>query len=239
MKSKNDLYLFLGILITLGLIFSSPFIRGDLVQKTMSTVADKDTYVDTTSPTANYGGASQLRCGWKVIGSTGHIMEAFFHFSFSNKPDNLTKAELSLDIWSISATMVLTLSICEASWNEYTLDWFNKPTYGEIIGQIIAPTSDIYKFDLTFEVTARSEISICANITIDDFVDDYVLITSREGYIFSEDAPQIIWTYQEYVPPSSGSQPAIPGYNTILIVGIITIFAIFLKKIIKKGNLNN
>jgi len=193
----------------------------------MSTIADKDTYVDTANPTSNYGGASNLWCGFGIFSD---IREAYFHFSFSDKPSNVTKAELSIDIWGVSQTMDLTMSIIDESWNEFTMEWISKPAHGQIIGQIMATSSDVYKIDITSLLTARTEISICINMTIDDYVDDYVYITSREGYILTSDAPRIIWTYEVIVP-----EVQIPSYNILIIVGIIGVTVLLLKRNIKKN----
>ena len=125
---------------------------------------------------------------------------------------------------------LLTMSIIEASWNEFTMDWITKPPYGQIIGLFTVPSSDIYKNDITSLLTPRTEISICVNITIDNYVEDYVYITSREGYYLSSDAPQIIWTYLVDVPES----PAIPSYSVFIIIGIIGTIGIFLTKKIKR-----
>jgi len=82
------------------------------------------------------------------------------------------------------------------------------------IGQFFVTSSDIYKIDISSLLTARTEISICVNMTFDDIVDDFVYITSREGYYLTSDAPQIIWTYHETVPTVPELQ--IPSYNLIV-----------------------
>ena len=230
MNNKKILFL-ICFFFAFGVIIIAPTTYGVEEQKTKSTIADKDTYIDTNSPTSNYGAASNLWCGF----TSSIIWEAYFHFSFSDKPENITKAELSLDIWGVTQTMGLTLSIINESWDELTLDWLNKPNHGQTIGRILAPSSDIYKYDITSLLTTRTEISICINMTTDDYANDYVFITSKEGYILSEDAPKIIWTYLETVPEVPELQ--IPGYNVLLILGMIGILGyFFIKKIdIKKS----
>ncbi|MFX1297861.1 MAG: DNRLRE domain-containing protein [Promethearchaeota archaeon] len=224
MKSKNKFLVLISVFIVIGLVISMPSVKGTVKQRKKLTIADKDTYVDTVNPSSNYGSAIYLRCGFGIFND---IREAYFHFSFSDKPSNITKAELSLDIWGVSQTMVFTMSIIDVGWNEFTMNWTNKPPYGQIIGQFTVPSSDIYKNDITSLVTPRTEISICVNVTIDNSVDDYVCITSREGS--STDAPQIIWTYLVDVPES----PAIPSYSVFIIIGIIGAIGIFLTKKIK------
>jgi len=219
LKSKF-FFLVIGV-IALGSLLVIPIVKGTTQQRTSSTIADKDTYVDTANPLSNYGGVNYLWCGFGLFAD---IREAFFHFSFTDKPSNITKAELSLDIFGVSQTMVLTLSVINANWDELTMDWTNKPSYGQYIGQFTVSSSDIYKIDLTNLLTPRTSISICVNMTIDDYVDDYVYITSREGYILSSDAPQIIWTYLVDVP----DLPAISGYDIIIIFGSIFTIGVFL-----------
>ena len=222
MKSKNKNLILLCFFLVVGLVIITPIINGIEQEKSKSTIADKDTYVDTANPLSNYGGVSNLRCGFSI---SYEIREAYLHFSFSDKPANVTKAELSLDIWGVYQTMPLTLSIIDASWDELTMDWMNKPAHGQLIGQLMVSSSDIYKIDITSLLTARTEISICVNMTFDDVVDDYVYITSREGYYLTSDAPQIIWTYLETVP-----EVQIPSYNVFIIIGIISVIGFFLKK---------
>ena len=122
------------------------------------------------------------------------------------------------------------MSIIDESWDELTMDWMNKPAHGQTIGPLVATSSDIYKIDITSLLTARTEISICVNMTFDDIVDDYVYITSREGYYLTSDAPQIIWTYLETVPTAPDPGGEIPSYNIFIIIGIIGVIGFFLKK---------
>lgn len=81
---------------------------------------------------SNYGGADYLMCGFGLFGD---IREAYFHFNFPDKPSNITSAEISLDIWGVTQTKVLTMSIIDASWNELTMDWMNQPPHGQTISQ--------------------------------------------------------------------------------------------------------
>jgi len=228
MKLINKNLILICFFFAVGLVIITPTINGIEQEKTTSTIADKDTYIDTDNPLSNYGGVNNLRCGFSY---SYEIREAYFHFSFPDKPENVTKAELSLDIWGVSQTMDLTLSIINESWGELTMDWMSRPAHGQTIGPLVAASSDIYKIDITSLLTTRTEISICVNMTFDDVVDDYVFITSREGYFLTSDAPQIIWTYLETVPAAPDvPDGVIPSYNVFIIIGIIGIIGFFLKK---------
>ena len=196
MKSKGK-YL-IGILIVVGLvfIFNIPTTKAIQREATISNIADKDTYIDTGNPLSNYGGVNNLMTGFSILSD---IREAYFHFNFSNKPSSFTRAEISLDFWGVSQTMNFTVCIIEEDWGEYTLDWTSQPTKGQVIGNIITTSSGIYTLDITSLIAGRTNLSICVYIEIDNYVADYAYVTSREGYYFVEDAPQLLWVYMETV----------------------------------------
>lgn len=225
MKSNNKIIYFWGFIIILGLNLYLPSVKGVLVEKTSSTIADMDTYVDTDNALSNYGGVNYLYSGFSY---SGDFKESYFHFDISSKPENVTKAELSLDIFGVSQTMNLTVSIIEESWNELTMTWMNKPIHDVIIGNIVATSSDIYSIDITSLLASRSAISFCVNMTVDLIaVLDYVFITSREGYYLSSDAPQIIWTYLETEATPPPFNPFILIVVVIVVLGLgITIFLV-------------
>jgi hypothetical protein len=234
MSSKLKFLVFSGILMIICLNFLIPAIVGTIDEKTKSTIADKDTYVDEENANLNYGTAISLKSGFS---SSGKILESYFHFSFSDKPSDIIKAELSLDFWDVTQTMNLTVSIIEVSWNELTMTWMNKPTHSGIIGLIKANSSDTYKLDITNVLTSRTEISLCVNMTLDLItVLDSVFIKSREGSYHPSEAPQIIWTYSE--TESDDRKPFIPSYNLFLIIGLIAIIGIQLMKKIRYNVLN-
>ena len=196
MRSKDKIVLFLfGIILTFGLLLIIPNIVGIQREATISTIASKDTYVDTYYPTSNYGGVDYLQTGFGIFGD---IIEAYFYFDFSDKPSSFIRAEISLDFWAVYETANFTVCLIEEEWNELTMTWINnKPSKSQVLGHIIVSSNDIYTIDITSLVAGRTAISICVYIDIDNYVDEYAYITSREGYYFAEDAPQLIWTYME------------------------------------------
>ena len=183
-----------GILIIIGLTFYIAPIRGNTRDATVSTVAEKDAYVDTYYPTSNYGGKDWLIFGDYILGWN----EAYLHFSFSDKPAGWTKAEISIDMYSVSETFTVTVSLINDTWDEYTINWINKPEHREIITSFTVSEGSIYKIDITNYIEGRNSISICVNAS-DYMQTGYVQGSSREGAFSSEYYPQLIWTYPETV----------------------------------------
>lgn len=207
-KSKQNVILFLlGIILIFGLFITIPSTKAITRERYISTIAEKDTYVDTANPTSNYGGVSYLMTGFGLFGD---IREAYFYFNFSDKPQSYIRAEISLEFWGVSQTMNYTICLIEESWNEYSMTWLNKPDKGEVIDNIMVTTDTIYKIDVTSLISGRNNISICVYVEIENFVEDYSYITSKEGFYIDEDAPQLQWVFTENVEitvtnPSSSS----------------------------------
>jgi hypothetical protein len=193
--SKQTIPLFfLGLLIIFGLFLVSPSATAIERERYISNIAEKDTYVDTANPTSNYGGVSNLMTGFSIFSD---IREAYFYFNFSNKPSNYERAEISLEFWGVSQTMNYTICLIEESWSEFSMTWINKPNKGQVISNIIVTSDTIYSIDVSSMISGRNNLSICVYIEIDNYVDDYAYITSKEGYYFNEDAPQLKWIYTE------------------------------------------
>lgn len=193
MKNKKILSLFL-VLTTLFLAFGVNFASGATREATISTIAEKDAYVDLYSPLSNYGGKSWLIFGDHILDFT----ESYLFFNFSDKPLDWVKAEISIDMYSISETFDVAVSLINDSWSETGITWLNKPEHREVIASFSVSSSAIYKIDVTDYIDGRDNISICINAS-DYFQNGYVQGSSREGYYFDEDAPQLIWTYDETV----------------------------------------
>lgn len=180
------------ILIVIGLTFNITPIKGITRDKTVSTVAEKDSYISSYYPTSNYGGEDWLIFGDYILGWN----EAYLHFDFSDKPADWTKAEISIDMYSVSETFDVTVSLINDTWGEYTIDYMNKPIHREIITTFTVAEGKIYIFDITGYIEGRSSISICINAS-DYLQTGYVQGNSKEGAYSSEDYPQLIWTYPE------------------------------------------
>lgn len=211
---KKKAFVIVGILIVIGLTFNITPIRGITGDETVSTVTAKDAYVYTYHPDSNYGGKDWLLFGDRGIGWT----EAYLYFDFSDKPADWAKAEISIDMYYVSETFILTVCLISDAWDEYTINWNNKPIHREIITTFTVAEGKIYKIDITNYIEGRSSISICANAS-NYLQTGYIQGNSKEGAYSSEDYPQLIWTYPE---PESYNLPYSLGY----IFGMVVFFGI-------------
>jgi len=179
-------------LILFGIIINISPVKGITRDATISTVAERDSYVESDSPTSNNGGKDWLIFGDYIFGWN----EAYLYFNFSDKPTGWTKAEISIDMYSVSETFNVTVSLINDTWDEYTINWMNKPEHREIITTFTVAEGKIYKIDITNYIEGRDNISICLNAS-DYYQNGYVQGHSIEGAYSSEDFPQLIWTYPE------------------------------------------
>lgn len=195
MKSKDRIRVLLGLLVIFMLPSFIPNITGVEKNVTISTIAEKDSYVLKNYPDSNNGGKSYL-----IFGNQFGWNEAYLHFNFSGKPTGWTKAEISIDIYYISETFNVTVSLITDSWDELTINWANKPNHGEVITTFTVATNKIYKVDVTEYIAGRDNISICLYAS-DYLQGGYVQARSQEGRSSSspEKNPQLIWTYPDDV----------------------------------------
>jgi len=191
MRYKRQIII-LGLIILFGMTFNITPIKGITRNATITTVAEKDSYVETDNPTSNHGGKDWLIFGDYILGWN----EAYLFFNFSDKPANWSKAEISIDMYSVSETFNVTVSLINDTWGEYTINWLNKPVHREIITTFTVAEGKIYKFDISSYIEGRDNISICLNAS-DYLQNGYVQGHSKEGAYSSEDYPQLIWTYPE------------------------------------------
>ncbi|KKL66280.1 hypothetical protein LCGC14_2146570 [marine sediment metagenome] len=193
-NNKKVIFFYIGLIIILGTIFILPKGWGITREKSISSIADNDTYVDTANAISNYGGVNNLMTGFSLF---GEIREAYFHFNFDDKPSDYIRAEISLEFWGVSQTMNFTVCLIEESWDEYSMTYLNKPSKGQTIGNLIIVSSGIYTIDITSLISGRTNISVSVYIEFDNYINDYAYITSREGYYLIEDAPQLLWISTE------------------------------------------
>ncbi|KKK62388.1 hypothetical protein LCGC14_3004840, partial [marine sediment metagenome] len=119
MKDKKSIILLSLIFFSSVLIYITPT-RAIIKDQIISTIAEKDTYVNSGDGLSNFGGQDYALGGYYF---GGDIVEAYFFFNFSDKPLNYIKAEISLDFWSVSQTMNVSICLIEEDWDEYSMTW--------------------------------------------------------------------------------------------------------------------
>jgi len=191
MNGKKIIIL-MSILFIATLAFKIPSTRAIIRDQTISTIAEKDSYVVSDKATSNFGGGDWLRIGKYNLGWN----ELYLFFTFSDKPVNWTKAEISLDIPSVSESFNVTVSLINDIWDEYTINWLNKPPHREIITVFTAAEEKIYKIDITDYIEGRENISICLNAS-NYLQNGWAAGFSKEGAWVSQELPKLIWTYPE------------------------------------------
>ncbi len=191
---KKTMFILICILFITGFTFKVPPVRALLRDQTISTVAEKDTYVNSYEPSSNYGAEDHTIAGDFL---TSYEAESYFFFSFSDKPNNYTEAEISLYCGLSDILRNVSICLIEEQWEEFSMNWTNKPSKGTEIASLLITQTDIYKLNVTNYIAGRNNISICVYIKSVNDVDKNVVITSREGYFSPESAPQLIWTYPE------------------------------------------
>lgn len=248
---KFSLLLIIGLmLITSVLLLPSNTNATETVKSsstgTVSTVSSKDTYVDSSKPSSNFGGEEILFVG----GQSDHLHESYFCFGFGDKPADYQKAEITLDIFHIKQTTNINIHIITETWEEYTLTWNNKPAKNTKIITLQLTSDGWHIIDITNFISDEpsiTSISIC--VSVQTITDDYVVIGSREAdggffgeYIYYQSYPQLIWTYEAVVSESDdngdGDKKPVPDVIggifsfimvmiiTFIIIGLIIILAI-------------
>ena len=223
----------------LTLMLFTPFIKaeGITISSTTSNLATKDSYVNSNNGLSNYGGQDWLIFGF-YFGL--YLTEAYIEFDISLRPSGWTKAEIEIDMYSISETTQLTISLITESWDELTIDWMNKPDHAQEITKLTVATEQVYTIDVTSFISGSS-LSICINAT--SLPTGYVQATSREGDLSFMPGPTLKWTHPngdsgDGGDGGDGSEDVtlfdIPGYDIFLVLGALCgISVILIKKKIK------
>jgi hypothetical protein len=195
-------------LVCASLAFSFAAVR--VTAATSKIYADKDSYVESSSPAANYGGQSNLFCGHYYYS----IYDAYIHFNLSSKPAGFTSAKFVFNCASVSVTQNYSVWQVNGAWSEYTITYYNRPTTATYLGYWRVTQDGKYSVDVTTLATSRSEVTFLINAS-DNVADDYIYISSRESSW--EDEPYIEWTH-----PSLGPSP----FVIILIIAGVAIAVI-------------
>ena len=161
------------------------------------TVAEKDSFVSMGTPESNYGNREDF-----VVGDWFEPNEAYLYFEFEDEPEYWKEAEISLNFYTVFETLTIEIYLIKAIWDENTITWANKPVKSKLIRIITVVRAGIYSFDVTDEVEDLLDddeegISICIHHSDNATNSGYLQGMSREGYIVKDDAPLLIWTYEE------------------------------------------
>ncbi len=166
-------------------------------EKEKRTVAKKDSFVGMDNPTNNYGSRVDF-----VVGDWFKPNEAYLYFEFDDEPEYWKEAEISLNFYTVFETLTIEIYLIKASWDEHTITWVNKPVKSKLIRSITVIRAGIYSFDVTDEVEDLLDddeegISICIHHSDNATNNGFFQGMSREGYVDKDDAPLLIWTYEE------------------------------------------
>jgi hypothetical protein len=121
----------------------------------------QDTFVAKASPTANYGGSSEIQ-------SNDSVTTAYLQFDLSTLADHtITAATLNLhtssESWAGSAT-TFSVHLVQAGWSESTLTWNNKPALGTtILGTVKQPANPNVWYSIALDpkqVSANATLNI-------------------------------------------------------------------------------
>ena len=208
MMRKKVVFLF-GITVLSIFLFILP-IRANITVYTHS-IVDQDTYIeeyyDRSLPES-----SKLQVGCHYISFPEPQWESYFFFNITNKPENITKAEIRISLVRPDVLNPYNFSIdvflIEEEWNQFDIKWTNKPNKSDFIKRfdneyITDGNHDYLQFDIS-EYSNRDNISIVLTPSLDRIdADNHVYIYSRE-YFYGGYKPRIIWTSLEYddMPPS-------------------------------------
>lgn len=220
---KTRIFALVALSCIIGVIVITPVMGYPI---TAYTLATKDAHVYDQSVNTNYGGSNVLNIGGDEVG-TGRF-EAYIYFDLRNKPTHIIQIEFVIQVLEVQGTTNFSIHVVDDSWDESTITWSNKPTFGPAIADFIATSSALYIFQAP-AIASVSEVSICIR-TSEVGQAGRIQVTAREistGY--STLGPSILWTYDGWL--------VMPGYDVALTIGIIgsvgVILAILMRKRLK------
>ena len=207
---------------------------GEQFTETRNDIAVEDTQVDGGNPSTNYGNEMYFMMSGEI--GVYKPDRGFVSFYFSNKPEDVIKAEVRIEVITFSELGDIDVSVYQTSagWDENELVWNNKPALGTKITSFIVSDNGYYTFDVSIYVSGSS-LSICLKYTDETITSGgAIFIMSKEA--FDEDGfPQLIWTYNHSntIPPIHDEPPntsTIPFGNYYMIFAMIAIIFIMMKK---------
>lgn len=123
-----------------------------------------DSYVNGAATTTNYGTSNYV-----VSKTSATNRYAYLKFDLRGLPDTIASAKLRLYVKSVTAADSRTVyALSDDTWDEATLTWANRPSYGAALASAYVPGSNRYiEWDVTSYIRAEYAgdgfASICVN----------------------------------------------------------------------------
>ncbi len=172
-------------------------VQGSAGIATVSTIADKDSYVIDLLPLGNYGSEEDFWVMWDLTILMGK-RTAFLHFPFTDKPDNVIKVEIRIYFKIQYDPIDIQIFTVNVDWEEDTINWFNAPIGETFILKDEISENGFYTFDVTDFIQGEDGFSILIHDpTINNA--NWLIGSSREGP--ANKVPRLIWTYE--TPPTN------------------------------------
>jgi hypothetical protein len=124
-----------------------------------------DTYVNGAATTTNYGTSNYV-----VSKTSSTNRYAFMKFDLRGIPDTIASAKLRLYVKSVTAADSRTVyALSDDTWDENTLTWANKPSYGSALASSYVPGPNRYiEWDVTSYIQAEYAGDRFASIVVND-----------------------------------------------------------------------
>jgi len=138
-----------------------------------------DTYVDSSNPTTNFGGAGSMAVSWS--GQPDSVQRAFVVFELGSIPPGAYIERATLKATVVSAgskgQIPLTVARVNGAWSEGGLTWNNQPPATDPYS---SATSDQQSSDLTWDVT-----TLVSGWRAGTYPNFGVIVHGPEGYAFN------------------------------------------------------
>jgi len=164
-------------------------------------ICDVDTYIEEYYD-RSLPDSSKLQVGCHYISFPEPQWESYFFFNYTNKPENLLKAEIRISLVRPNVHNPYNFSIdvylIEEQWNQFDIKWTNKPNKSDFVRRFDTEyITDGYHDYLLFDITKyanRDNISVLLTPSLDQIhAQNHAYLYSRE-YSYTVVRPRIIWT---------------------------------------------
>lgn len=147
---KERKYLIFMIIIVLNFSFSSKLIEVEATTENIIPVADS--FVSSADPNSNYGGDSYIEVSRSTNSFVGTQL-GYLKFSIGDLGGDILSAKLKLYTSLVSETHSVGIhQVSSSSWDELSITYNNRPTYGDSIGsQLVAYSSTWYSWEINIE----------------------------------------------------------------------------------------